>query len=97
MLFSGVGRTTSFQALLLTASSGNRTEGMKMGRWVDVKCAAEYFSIKPKTLYSLAARGLLPDGAVIRLGRSLRINPEKVEEVLLVSQDLREGGNGKRR
>ena len=48
-------------------------------KWVSVKDASEYLSLNPKTLYSLAARGLLPPGSFIRLGRQLRINVEKIE------------------
>jgi len=49
-------------------------------RWVSVKDASEYLSLNPKTLYSLAARGLLPPGAVLKLGRSIRINLSAIEE-----------------
>jgi len=49
-------------------------------RWFTVSAAAEYFDTKPKTLYSLAARGRLPDGAVLRLGRSIRLDIKKIEE-----------------
>jgi len=48
-------------------------------RWVSIGEASTYFGIKKKTLYSLAARGLLPPGSFIRLGRQLRINVEKIE------------------
>jgi len=48
-------------------------------RWVSVSEASAYFGINRKTLYSLAARGLLPPGSFIRLGRQLRINIEKIE------------------
>ncbi len=41
--------------------------------------AADHFSIRKKTLYSLAARGRLPKGAVLRLGRQIRINIEAIE------------------
>ena len=49
-------------------------------RWVSVKDASEYLSLNPKTLYSLAARGLLPPGAVLKLGRAIRINLSAIEE-----------------
>lgn len=48
--------------------------------WFTVKEAAEYFSIPPKTLYSLAGRGLLPGDAVLRLGRQIRVDIKKIEE-----------------
>jgi len=48
-------------------------------RWVSVSEASAFFGISRKTLYSLAARGLLPPGSFIRLGRQLRINIEKIE------------------
>jgi len=49
-------------------------------RWVSVREAAEYFSIRKKTLYSLAARGLLPKGSVLKLGRQIRLDLEKIEK-----------------
>ena len=48
-------------------------------RWVSVKDASEYLSLNPKTLYSLAARGLLPPGAVLKLGRTVRIDISAIE------------------
>jgi excisionase family DNA binding protein len=52
-------------------------------KWYSVREAAAYFNIKPATMYSLAARGRLGEGAVLRLGRQVRINPEKVEAAAL--------------
>jgi hypothetical protein len=50
-------------------------------RWCSIKTATEYFGLKsPKTLYSLIARGRLRDGAVLRLGRQLRIDIRAIEE-----------------
>jgi len=49
-------------------------------RWFTVKEAAEYFSIPVKTIYSLASRGLIPGNAVLRLGRQLRVDLQKIEE-----------------
>lgn len=48
-------------------------------RWLTVVEAAEHFSLSRKTLYSLAARGRLPAGAVLRLGRQLRIDVATIE------------------
>jgi len=47
--------------------------------WFTIPEAAAYFSLKPKTLFSLAARGLLPEGSVLRLGRAVRVNIKKIE------------------
>lgn len=49
-------------------------------RWYSIAEAAEYFSMKKKTLYGLVGRGLIRDDAVLRLGRQLRIDIKKVEE-----------------
>jgi len=49
-------------------------------KWFTVAEAAEYFSIKKKTLYSLIGRGLVPDDAVLRLGRQIRLDIKKIEE-----------------
>lgn len=48
--------------------------------WRSIPSAAEYFRTKPKTLYSLAARGRLPEGSVLRLGRAIRLNIEIIEK-----------------
>jgi hypothetical protein len=48
-------------------------------KWVDIKEAGSYFSISPKTLYSLAARKRLPEGAVLRIGRQIRIDIAVIE------------------
>lgn len=48
-------------------------------RWLTIAEASSYFEISKKTLYSLAARGRLPKGAVLRLGRQIRINIEVIE------------------
>lgn len=49
-------------------------------RWLTIREAAEYFNFKStKTLYSLAARGRLPQGSVLRLGRQIRINVAAIE------------------
>lgn len=47
--------------------------------WLKISQAAAYFSISRKTLYSLAARNRLPRGAVLRLGRQIRINVATIE------------------
>jgi len=48
-------------------------------RWLTIREAAVYFSISAKTLYSLAARGRLPEGSVLRLGRQIRFDVERIE------------------
>jgi excisionase family DNA binding protein len=48
-------------------------------RWYSIAEAAAYFSIKKQTLYALAARGRLPKGSVLRLGRQIRIDVSAVE------------------
>lgn len=54
---------------------------MSEGRvWRSVTEAAEYFHLRSgKTLYSLAARGRLPEGAVLRIGRQIRIDVAAIE------------------
>lgn len=49
-------------------------------RWCSIKQAAEYFQIPRGTVYSLIGRGRLPAGAVLRLGRQIRINVEMIEQ-----------------
>jgi excisionase family DNA binding protein len=55
-------------------------------RWYSVREAAEYFSMSKKTLYSLAARKRLPDGAVLRLGRQIRFDVRAIEEGMAVKE-----------
>jgi excisionase family DNA binding protein len=52
-------------------------------KWLTVSEAADYFELKKSTLYSLAARGRLPDKSVLRLGRQIRINREVIEKEAL--------------
>jgi TolB-like protein len=48
--------------------------------WFSVAEAAQYFGLKSsKTLYSLAARHQLPEGAVLRIGRQIRVNVKVIE------------------
>ncbi|MCX6575324.1 MAG: helix-turn-helix domain-containing protein [Candidatus Aminicenantes bacterium] len=48
-------------------------------RWLTPAQAADFFQISQKTLYSLASRKRLPEGSVLRLGRALRFNLERIE------------------
>ena len=48
-------------------------------RWLTIAEASSHFAISKKTLYSLAARGRFPKGAVLRLGRQIRINATAIE------------------
>jgi len=48
-------------------------------KWFTVAETAEYFSMKPKTLYSLIARKMIPNDAVLRLGRQIRLDIKKIE------------------
>lgn len=48
-------------------------------KWFSIPEAAQYFDMKAKTLYSLAARGYLPQGAILRLGRAIRIDVKAIE------------------
>ena len=45
-------------------------------RFITPREAGEYLSLNLKTVYSLAARGLLP---VVRFGRQLRIDQTKLD------------------
>lgn len=49
-------------------------------RWLTISEAARYFSMKPKTLYGLAARGRLPEDAILKLGRCIRLDVKRIEE-----------------
>lgn len=49
-------------------------------RWLSVPAASKYFSVKPKTLYSLIGRGRIKGDCVLRLGRAIRLDVKKIEE-----------------
>jgi len=55
-------------------------------KWFTGPEAAEYFSISRKTLYSLAARKRLPEGAVLRLGRQIRIDVSVIETEMILKR-----------
>jgi len=48
-------------------------------RWYTIAEAAAHFGLARKTVYSLAARGRLPKGAVLRIGRQLRVDIAAIE------------------
>jgi len=48
-------------------------------RWFSVSEAAEHFSINRKTLYSLIARKMIPEAAILKFGRVYRINVTAIE------------------
>jgi hypothetical protein len=47
--------------------------------WVSIAEASRHFGLARGTMYSLAARGLLPPGSILKLGRQIRVNVEKIE------------------
>jgi hypothetical protein len=49
-------------------------------RWFTAAETSAYFGLPAKTLYCLAARGQLPKGAVLRLGRQLRFDIVAIEQ-----------------
>jgi hypothetical protein len=57
----------------------NRIKSQSQRRWFTVAETAGYFGLSQKTLNSLAARGRLPKGAVLRLGRQLRFDVAAIE------------------
>jgi len=54
-------------------------------RWFTIREAAAYFSLSPKTLYSLAARERLPEGCTLRLGRQIRFDIAAIEVGMALS------------
>lgn len=54
-------------------------------RFITPREAGEYLGIKPKTIYSLAARGLLP---YVRFGRQLRIDLTKLDDYIKTLEEL---------
>jgi len=54
-------------------------EGILSNHWLSIPEFAQYFHLKIKTSYSLAARGKLPEGSILRFGRQIRINVDVIE------------------
>jgi len=57
-----------------------RIKSQSQRRWFTAAETADYFGLSAKTLYSLVARGRLPEGAVLRLGRQLRFDITAIEQ-----------------
>jgi excisionase family DNA binding protein len=61
-------------------------------RWVSVAVAADFLSLPKKSVYSLLARGRLPAGSTLRVGRSIRVSLEKLAAGLVVGTPDRKAG-----
>jgi len=48
-------------------------------KWFTAREVGEIFNIPSKTMLSLAARGRLPKGSVLRLGRQVRFDVKMIE------------------
>ncbi len=48
-------------------------------KWFNAREAGQIFDIPAKTMLSLAARGRLPKGTVLRLGRQVRFDVKMIE------------------
>ena len=59
---------------------GRQIKNQPKRRWFTAAETAAYFGLSVTTLYSLAARGRLPGGAVLRLGRQLRFDIAAIEQ-----------------
>ncbi len=59
---------------------GRQIRNQLQRRWFTAAETAAYFGLSAKTLYSLAARGRPPGGAVLRLGRQLRFDITAIEQ-----------------
>ncbi len=64
---------------------------MKTDHFYTVRTLAERLSVKPLTIYRLVAEGKLP---AVRIGRSIRFNPDRIEAFLTSVQVGPEGLNG---
>jgi excisionase family DNA binding protein len=47
-----------------------------------IQPAAKRIGVSKLRLYELVRSGVLPPGVVVRLGRHIRINPERLEEFI---------------
>lgn len=52
---------------------------MSRSLW-NVKKTASYLGLSEWRVYDLVRQGILPAGVVVRLGRTIKINPEKLEK-----------------
>lgn len=63
---------------------------MKTDHFYTVRTLAERLAVKPLTIYRLVAEGKLP---AVRIGRSIRFNPDRIEAFLASVQVGPEGLN----
>lgn len=63
---------------------------MKTDHFYTVRTLAERLSVKPLTIYRLVAEGKLP---AVRIGRSIRFDPDRIEAFLTSVQVGPEGLN----
>jgi excisionase family DNA binding protein len=54
--------------------------------------ACERLNERPQRVYGLIRDGVLPYGVIVRLGRHIRINPEKLEEFIAGGGQALPGG-----
>lgn len=59
---------------------------MEPRRWLRVDEAADRLALSKKTLYSLAARGRLPDGSILKIGKAIRFDIIAIETGLTASK-----------
>jgi len=59
-------------------------------KWLSVREASEHFGIPAKTFYSLLGRNLIPGAKVLRLGRTIRVDIQSVEESAIELKGNRE-------
>lgn len=57
-----------------------------------VEYAAKRLNITEQRAYQLAREGILPDGVIVRLGRQIRIDPDKLEEFIKSGGQALPGG-----
>lgn len=62
---------------------------METRRWLRVDEAADRLALPKKTLYSLAARGRLPEGSFMKIGRAIRFDILAIETGLAGSKGRR--------
>jgi excisionase family DNA binding protein len=54
--------------------------------------AADILRVRPKRVYELVAKGTLPEGVAVKIGRQLRINRTKLDEWIEAGGTALEGG-----
>ncbi len=65
---------------------------MSTNQLQSIQYACQRLNEKPQRIYNLIRENIFPDGVVVRLGRRIRIDPERLEEFIAGGGQALPGG-----